>query len=160
MSHTPTQTPDSSSGTDSVVPSLQNFDIEKLPVAIRYVGEAIDTSGDKPWQHDFWSVQIGEGRNTWTTQYRTGLGLRIKAKQSWAKDTPKKPKIADVMHCLFLDAQAADSSFSDWCADFGYDNDSITALTIYRQCEETARNLRRVFDAATRAKIQKAVEDM
>lgn len=44
------------------------------------------------------------------------------------------PELIDVLHCLFLDSYAHDVSFQDWCDDFGYNNDSISAKKTYDAC--------------------------
>lgn len=139
---------------------MSDFNIESLPVKVAYVGE---TKRDD-WACDQWRVTItyksAKGSGEWNTDYFTGLGLRRKAKQSWVKDTPQKPNVAEVLHSLFLDASAADYNFSDWCAEYGYIDDSIKALNIYKQCLETAAMLRRSFDSETRAKIESIIGEM
>jgi hypothetical protein len=37
------------------------------------------------------------------------------------------PKLADVLYSLLLDGEAADETFEDWCANYGYDSDSRKA---------------------------------
>lgn len=53
-----------------------------------------------------------------------------------------QPTAYDLLSCLRLDSEAANESFSNWCANFGYDNDSIKALNTYNACVETARKLK------------------
>ena len=60
---------------------------------------------------------------------------------------------------LLLNAAAGGMSFSEWCGEFGYDNDSIKALNIYKKCEETARALEKVFSLAQMAGLRKALQD-
>lgn len=38
------------------------------------------------------------------------------------------------LYCLFADASSCDS-FEDFCSDFGYDSDSITAHKIFKACQ-------------------------
>lgn len=140
----------------------EQFDIEALPVAIRYAGE---TTRDDNWQCDQWSVTISwrndRGTGQFTTDYFTGLGLRRKAKRSWAKDAqPVKPKVADVLYSMFMDASAAEYNFDDWCDCYGYSNDSIKALNIYKQCMNTAAMLRKAFDKATLEQIETIIQEM
>lgn len=54
------------------------------------------------------------------------------------------PKIADVLHCLLVDATAIDYSFEDWCGEFGYDTDSRKAFQMYETCVQTGLTLRRM----------------
>lgn len=132
------------------------FNIESLPVAITYVTE---TSRDG-WQCDQWRVTITTKAGVWVEDYFTGLGLRTKPKQSWAKSMPVKPSIADVMYALTLDASAIDESFQDWCDNYGYDSDSIKAFDMYRKCCATGENIRKHFTHAERAAIAAAVADL
>ena len=134
---------------------MQNntFNIEDLPVTINYAGY---TNRDG-WECDRWNVTINK---EWRTEYFTGLGLRTKPKQSWAEPRPVKPKIADVMYSLFIDAEAGEYNFSDWCDMFGYSDDSLKALDIYRACTVTAQNIRKNFTQAEREAIQTIIQDM
>ena len=53
----------------------------------------------------------------------------------------------DVLYCLTMDAQCVEySDFEDWCAEFGYDDDSISAKKTYDACCETRYRLCRMFD--------------
>ena len=135
------------------------FNIETLPVKIEYTGEIRNKWRDGDTV-DSWSVTISNKSGYWSTDYFTGIGLRIKQKQTWAKSAPKKPSVTDVLHCLFLDAEAADYNFSDWCDNFGYSDDSINALNMYRQCLETAANLRKYFTPEQREQIKTIIQDM
>lgn len=150
------------------------FNIEALPVTITYVGQ---TQRDDKWDCDQWRVQISNKDRHWTTDYYTGLGLRAPIPAIYLEINPPrkgtlayealeklrkpvKPKIADVMYSLFMDASAADYNFDDWCDTYGYSSDSIKALNIYKQCLETAQNLRRYFTREQREAIEKIVQEM
>lgn len=69
---------------------------------------------------------------------------------------PAKPKLDDVLHSLVMDADACDMSFSEWCSNLGYDEDSRKALDIYIQCQKSADKLRKagVNIAAERERLQ------
>lgn len=130
-----------------------------IAYAVRYVGETVKTDTDpKGWKCDEWRVTLSKGAGKIECPYYTGLGHRkIPALQKarvlkeyhhsrhaeFAK--PVAPHAADVLHSLTLDGQAADMSFHDWCADYGYDSDSIKALGIYNECCKTGRELRAMF---------------
>ena len=147
-----------------------DFDIESLPVKIDYVGEIVR---DGDWRCDQWRVTISNKSGQWVTDYFTGLGHRkvtrrgdcigmknaVFVRGMWEDYKPVKPKIIGVLHSLFMDAQAADQNFTDWCADFGYSDDSMKAFSIYKQCCETGLMLRKYFDPKTREAIQTIIED-
>lgn len=129
------------------------FNIEALPVEIKYIGEIAS-----PWQKnavvDLWQVTIGKlwgnKLGQWRIDYKTGTGLRKNGRI-------KKPAVQDVLHSLFSDAMAGNLSFNDWCDEYGYSNDSISALNTYKQCCDTAEKLRMYFDHETRKQIEQII---
>ena len=157
-------------------PATPAFDFASLPITIHYAGQ---TEREGNWKCDEWRVRITNPSQSrdWTTRYYTGLGLRspIPA-QALAFNPPRKgtlayealeksrkpkfPQIADVLHALFMDADAADYNFIEWCDNYGYSNDSIKALNTYKECLDTAANLRRFFNKEQRDAIYMAVQDM
>lgn len=74
-------------------------------------------------------------------------------------DKPRKPKVADVLHSLILDASAADENFHDWCANYGYSDDSIKAMNTYRACLEVAVALRKHFSPDTLRTVRELLQD-
>lgn len=140
--------------------------------SVAYTGE---TKRDD-WQCDAWRVKFTAGKQVFESDYFTGLGHRkVKAgapsdkgrantlyreqwDRAWLK--PQSPKAADVLHSLALDAEADNMSFRDWCANFGYSDDSIDALEIYRQCCKTAEKLHTVFKPDTLVAIREAVQEL
>ena len=69
----------------------------------------------------------------------TDIGLKELFQVSHA--TP--PILDDVLHSLVMDSDACETSFCDWCGDFGYETDSRKALEIYLACQENATKLRK-----------------
>ena len=59
----------------------------------------------------------------------------------------------DVLACL--DTIDTSATFADFCAMFGYDTDSITAMKTYNAVREQSDNLRRIF---TRQQLQKLAD--
>ena len=155
--------------------TAQKIDLETLPITVTYVGEIVSPWDDKQARTvDQWQVKITSKSGFWTTAYYTGTGLRKARKgqknpypprsiaaEAWNRDNlkPVKPSNADILHSLTVDAAAADENFSDWCANYGYSDDSIKALNTYKQCLEIATALRKHFDRATLEAIREAVAD-
>ena len=152
--------------------SETTFDFTTLPVTITAIGA--DNEGD--WEFDAWHVKFSNKYGSWSTTYKTGIGHRkfpkgfvpdktlnprciAFAQQESCKITVM-PSIADVMHSLIFDASAADDNFHDWCANYGYSEDSIKAMNMYKECLETATALRRYIDHTTLQKVREAVQDM
>lgn len=50
--------------------------------------------------------------------------------------------------CFVSDAIAGDQTFRDFCADYGYDDDSITAKRIYDACRAAMGKFNRLFVGA------------
>ena len=123
------------------------------------------------WVCDEWRVTIG----SFETEYFTGTGLREMKKGAipttarkgciayaeWEKQNliAVAPCAADVIYALLSDAEACETSFSDWCENFGYSNDSIKAFNMYRACEETGHSLRKVFSTKQVEEIREALTD-
>lgn len=153
---------------------INGFDFDSLPINISYCGKIIE--GKNGWDHFLYSVNIGTGSNMFTTQYKCGLGLVEKKKGSlpapkcnknciaykeWEEQNfkPKHPKNSDIMYGLLSDSNAGSYSFQDFCDNFGYSSDSIKALNVYRECEKTSKNLRKVFTSEQLQQMQIALED-
>ena len=130
--------------------------LESLPVKIDYVGQ---TKRDHNWDCDQWRVTLSSKAGFHSFDYFTGLGLRHKPKTSWVTPTPKKPKVADVLHSLIMDASAADENFHDWCANYGYSDDSIKAMNTYKACLEIAVALRKHFSPDTLRQVRELLQD-
>lgn len=163
------------------LPQLMREALEALPMRVTYAGE----SKANNWHCDRWNVNLINGCTEETTEYKTGIGLRelsatdkvryrmlcreyknaltfnsvtAEFKRKYAK--PVKPKNADVLYCLLLDAEANSQSFNDWCDNYGYDNDSIKAESTYRACCETALMLNRWVNKEVLQAIRVSTQDM
>jgi hypothetical protein len=130
--------------------------INSLPVSIKYMGEAVPANwGGQAC--DQWRATI-DGQSF---DYFTGLGLRRKFYKNGQNHVETvKPAIADILAALVRDAQALNASFYDWCADFGYDTDSLQALDVYRACMDTGRKLSKTFTRAQLASIAEATAEL
>ncbi len=106
-----------------------------------------------------WSVTIGKGKQSLTTDYYMGAGhvtvpksieRMFKndaiSKEMYARHVkPTPPEVADVVHSLVSDASALDEPFADWASNCGYDDDSIKAKAIYDQCIELGHKIKRLL---------------
>lgn len=73
--------------------------------------------------------------------------------------SPVVPTAASVLHSLLLDSEAVNSRFSDWCADFGYNDDSIKALGTYNTCCKIGHQLRGFFTHQQRETMREILQD-
>lgn len=106
------------------------------------------------WECDAWRVTFGK----FTTDYFTGIGHR-KAFIKHQEKRPVAPCAAAVLYSLMLDAEACETSYQDWCDNFGYESDSIKALNAYRACEAIGQELRKTLDHATREAFRSVLQD-
>ncbi len=98
---------------------------------------------------------IGRVMGFWP-HHGDGAGQRFR----FDKKTPILPDLADVMHCLVLDASVLDcGGFENWAADFGYDTDSRKAEATYRQCLDLAVKMRAAFGDAGMAEMSTLFQD-
>lgn len=145
----------------------------KITYSVRLVGETVR---DEKWKCDAWRFTFSAGAKRYDGDYFTGLGNRKPVngapsdkgnpntlfREEWEKRwlKPVAPNAADVLHSLTLDATAADECFADWCANYGYSDDSLKALNTYRQCCAIAKELRAIFPRDVLDAIRKAVEEL
>ncbi len=59
---------------------------------------------------------------------------------------PKTPGAYDVLACISSDANCPET-FADFCAEYGYESDSIAALQTFRRCAAFGKRLRAFFTA-------------
>ena len=127
-------------------------DIEHLPVETRYIGEVPSkwpSSSSNRTTVDQWAITLlDEDGNPHMFDYFTGLGRRQGLK------SPKPPTVADVLYSLLTDASAEQRNFHEWCSDYGYSTDSISALNTYRACLDTAAALRKCFSYELLAELR------
>lgn len=97
---------------------------------------------DPPMAH--WRVTLRNGRRAMTITYSKG---------SAHGETP--PTLEEVAECLEADAGIADScpTFHDFCAEYGYDEDSRKGLRTYQGTLNQSRAWNAIKDAETLALI-------
>lgn len=140
-----------------------------------YVGK---TKRDENWECFEWRITLKSASETMEQPYYRGLAHRHMKKGAmpppkgvnkntlyyveWEErnTVPTPPTAAEVLYSLMLDGEAINESFSDWCANYGYDDDSIKALNMYRTCEEIGRKLRKVFTYEQRERLRELAQDL
>jgi len=55
------------------------------------------------------------------------------------------PEVADLLSSLISDASACQTTFDDWCSDFGANNDSLGTLNTYLACQRNGAKVVRVL---------------
>ena len=64
-----------------------------------------------------------------------------------------KPSAYDVLACISSDSYCSDT-FSDWCADLGYDTDSRKSLATFKRCRKFAKKINSFFNAGELAALR------
>lgn len=68
------------------------------------------------------------------------------------------PTKHDILYSLIMD-DVSDMNFDDFCANFGYDEDSIKALRTYEACQKQTKEFYNVFNAEEREMLRELLED-
>ncbi len=58
------------------------------------------------------------------------------------------PTASDLVWALVIDSEAVNESFSNWCANFGYSTDSVTARSTYKACKRNGERLIKLIGSA------------
>lgn len=113
-----------------------NSGTHKYPHGLRY-RVVFEREGEPPLSFDYWgSIADRE--------------IIERSHQRWANPSDKtaaakaRPSAYDVLACVSSDIYCPDD-FDEFCADYGYDNDSIKALDTWKRCAKFAAELRQFF---------------
>ena len=163
--------------------NTQDLEVSEMinSYSVVYVGERTKDA----WKYDKWLITL----NGVDFEYSTGIGHRLeveKGKYSLSakqkrfvkelKECTKLNKVlftiedrslyavaptqASVLYCILMGSDADEYSFSDWCDNLGYDEDSRKALDIYLACQENSKKLKQVFKTFTNERIEKLRETL
>lgn len=88
-------------------------------------------------------ANMPEGSTHWLVTLRLGDRSMI-VPYSMGSAHSGEPEIADVLSCLTSDAGGIEGSysFSDWCGNYGYDDDSRTAERVYNASRTQTEDLK------------------
>jgi hypothetical protein len=81
--------------------------------------------------------------DTWprgASHYRVTLRCGRRQHTLWYSQGPavcREPRLVDVLSCLQSDCRASQNTFDDFCAEYGYNNDSRRAERAWRDCGKT-----------------------
>jgi hypothetical protein len=83
---------------------------------------------------DAWTCTFKYRGNEMDVPFYMGVGLR-----------GEEPQMLEVLECLFMDAEAGSMTFTEWCCEYGYNNDSINDLATYELCVSLCDNLKQLL---------------
>lgn len=148
--------------------------IENLKYEIRHVRAPLAKEAKDFSASDQWLVKIFYEGGFFTVDYYTGYGHRELTNIVFLRDylspeqiklakgcpsrviglvgfgaflqctKPKTPTIKDIIFALYMDSAALNESFTDWCSNYGYSDDSLKALNTYKACCENGQKLRKL----------------
>lgn len=99
-----------------------------------------------------WQVKLIYFDEEYVTDFYMGCGLVDK------NGKPKRPSKRDVLFFMIMNDVSC-LTFKDFCDEFGYDDDSIKALKIYRKCQEETEAYYDMFDSEEREILRELLED-
>lgn len=99
-----------------------------------------------------WKVKLVYFNKEYITDFYMGSGLVNEM------GNPQKPTKKDVLYSMVMD-DVNNMDFNDFCNEFGYDNDSIKALKIYKACLRTTKLYYNMFDYKEREILRELLED-
>ena len=133
---------------------VNGFDFDTLKINITGGELRNDYKGRK---HYVFTVELtGMNKEKYYLPYRMGTGHAVKS--ATGVTIEPKPKNSDVIYALLMDAEAGSMSFNDFCANFGYSNDSISAFNTYQTCAKTTDIINSCFNKQTIEQMKIALE--
>jgi len=132
-------------------------------ISVNFSARAMGETRRDDWTCDAWRVTFKNQKHSIETDYFTGIGHRVKPQTvHYAHGTKPyaiAPNAADVLHSLLLDGEACNESFNDWCANYGYSNDSLKAINTYQQCCKIGEDLRKLFSPDQLKQLRDLLQD-
>lgn len=158
--------------------AIDNY-LESIGVSYSVFGFGAGLKRDG-WQCDGWRISLttqSRPNEPQEFEYFTGIGHRVdygtgytflkgESKNSLSYDNYKRnhirpfpPFSAGVIYSLLIDSQAGEYSFIDFCSNFGYDNDSRKAESIYFACQEIKAKMQKIFTNEQSSHLQELLQD-
>lgn len=93
-------------------------------------------------------TDMPEGSTHWRVTLRM-MGRQMTTSFSMGPAHSHEPTAVEVLDCLVSDAAGYESArdFADWCAEYGYDEDSRKAERTFKAIGEATKRLRRFLGA-------------
>jgi hypothetical protein len=134
-----------------------------VTLSLAFLGYQPETAKPKAdrWPHFAWRVTLTRNGESYSSDYRTGIGhakpvptryadnfaTKTAAEANWFSNVKNvnKPTSADITYSLMSDAQSGSDTFEDFCSNCGYDTDSRKAFDTYLACQGALNGMRRLF---------------
>lgn len=100
-----------------------------------------------------WQVKLVYFNKVYVTDFYMGSGLVDKMGRL------KKPTKEDVLYSMMILDDVKNMNFSDFCDNFGYNEDSIKDFKIYEACLRETKAYYNMFDSEEREALRELLED-
>lgn len=123
------------------------MNITDIKMSYKFIG----LINPKNWNHraNSYKVTFKYNRKQFTIDYYMGTGL-----------DESHLTIENVLYSLLTDAQSTVYNFNDFCNEFDYDNDSNTALNIYKTCQSIYKKLHKMFTNEELEYLQNYIDNL
>ena len=103
---------------------------------VKMTVKRIDNRKDIKWNNaNHFKCTLKNGSNSISIYYSQGYGI---------KNEPELDSVLNSLKIDFLDGM----SFQDFCLDFGYPTDSISALKTYKACLKNTDKVKKLFNGS------------
>jgi hypothetical protein len=104
---------------------------------IKMTAVQINERPDLKWDNaNHFKCRIKNKNNSITIYYSQGYGIK------------NKPEIDSVLNSLLVDFISNEMNFSEFCSNFGYSEDSISALKTFKLCLKNTNKIKKLFNGS------------
>jgi len=104
---------------------------------IKMTVKKIDERKDIKWDDaNHFKCTLKNGNQSISINFSQGYGIK------------NDPEIDSVLDALKIDFISQDLSFKDFCSEFGYSTDSISALKTYKACLKNTDKVKKLFNGS------------
>lgn len=121
------------------------MNIQDIKMTFKYIGYNIDKN--MPNMNDY-KVKLSYNNNSMKIDFHMGKAL---------KQTDLT--IESVINSLLLDYIDYNTTFEDFCDEFGYSSDSIKASKIYKQCQKNTEKMNNLFYVDELESLREKLQD-
>lgn len=122
------------------------FNSREIKLSAKCINEGVQFPNDdnSNMLHNQFRVRVYNaytGKATYFNFYGSNYDYEMGKRELYGKE------LLSAFHCFLDDCICAKNDFNEFCADLGYDNDSIKALRIYRECQRSLKKYDRIFSS-------------
>ena len=100
-------------------------------------------------QVNSYKVTIKYNSNQFAIDYHMGLGLNL-----------SDITVEQIIYSALLDSSCTQYDFNEFCNEFGYDNNRVRGLKIYKACKQTTKKLHNMFNESELKYLQDYIDKL